>query len=111
MAKHFESASPADLNGESSYLRDTLLVLSAEKDGPGNAAWVLALEEEGLGLSILETENLRVTTDVELALQSESVSDSVLVYLVPSYVLNVELSNAWRSNRLCSFLCLHLASK
>lgn len=51
-----------------SYLRDTLLVLSAEQDSPGNSAGVLALEEEGFGLSILEAEDLRVTTDVELAL-------------------------------------------
>ena len=52
----------------SSYLRDTLLVLSAEKNGPCDAAWVLALEEQGLRLSVLETEDLGVTTDVELAL-------------------------------------------
>jgi hypothetical protein len=51
-----------------SYLRDTLFVLSAEQDSPGNSAGVLALEEEGFGLSILEAEDLRVTTDVELAL-------------------------------------------
>ena len=45
-------------------------MLAAEEDGPGNAAGVLALEEEGLGLSILETEDLAVTTDVKLALFS-----------------------------------------
>lgn len=50
------------------YLRDTLLVLSSEKNSPGNATGVLALEEEGFGLSILEAEDLGVTTDVELAL-------------------------------------------
>jgi hypothetical protein len=50
------------------YLRDTLLVLSSEKDGPCNATGVLALEEEGLGLAILESEDLAVATDVELAL-------------------------------------------
>lgn len=54
--------------GGRSYLRDTLAVLSAEEDGPGDAAGVLALEEEGLGLSILETEDLAVTADEELAL-------------------------------------------
>jgi hypothetical protein len=51
-----------------SYLRDTLLVLSSEKNGPGDATGVLALKEEGLGLAILEAEDLAVTTDVELAL-------------------------------------------
>jgi hypothetical protein len=33
-----------------------------------NLARVLALEEQGLGLSVLEAEDLAVTTDVELAL-------------------------------------------
>jgi len=50
------------------FLRDTLLVLSAEQDSPGNSAGVLALEEEGFGLSILEAEDLGITADVELAL-------------------------------------------
>lgn len=50
------------------YLRDTLSPLSPAKDGPRNAARVLALEEEGLGLSVLETEDLAVRTDEELAL-------------------------------------------
>jgi hypothetical protein len=44
-------------------------VLATEKDGPGNAAGVLALEEEGLGLSALEAEDLAVATDVQLTLQ------------------------------------------
>jgi hypothetical protein len=56
------------LGGGGSYLRDTLAVLSAEEDGPGDAAGVLALEEERLGLSVLETEDLAVTADEELAL-------------------------------------------
>lgn len=43
-------------------------MLSAEEDSPGDSAGILALEEEGLGLAILETEDLGVTTDVELAL-------------------------------------------
>lgn len=43
-------------------------MLPAEEDGPGDTAGVLALEEEGLGLSILETEDLAVTADEELAL-------------------------------------------
>ena len=55
---------------ERPYLRDTLLVLSAEENGPGDAAGVLALEEEGFGLAVLETEDLAVTTDVEFTLFS-----------------------------------------
>jgi len=43
-------------------------VLSAEKNGPCDAAGVLALEEKRLGLAVLETEDLAVSTDVELAL-------------------------------------------
>jgi hypothetical protein len=43
-------------------------VLSAVKDGPGDLAGVLALEEERLGLAVLETEDLAVTTDEKLAL-------------------------------------------
>lgn len=50
------------------YLGDTLLVLSAEEDGPCDAAGVLALEEQGLGLALLETEDLAVATDVDLTL-------------------------------------------
>lgn len=46
------------------YLGDTLLVLSAEENGPCNATRVLALKEEGFGLSILESEDLAITTDV-----------------------------------------------
>ena len=38
------------------------------ESGPVNLARVLALEEQGLGLSVLEAEDLAVTTDVELAL-------------------------------------------
>jgi hypothetical protein len=52
------------------YLRDTLLVLSSEQDGPCNATGVLALQEEGFGLAILESEDLAITTDVELALHT-----------------------------------------
>lgn len=48
--------------------RDTLLVLATVKDGPGYPARVLALEEEGFGLSILEAEDLAVATDVQLTL-------------------------------------------
>ena len=49
-------------------LRDTLPVRSPAQDGPCDAARVLALEEEGLALAILETEDLAVATDEELAL-------------------------------------------
>lgn len=48
--------------------RDTLAVLTTVKDGPGNSARVLALKKEGLGLSILEAEDLAVATDVQLTL-------------------------------------------
>jgi len=50
------------------FLRDTLLVLSSEENGPCDTAGVLALEEKRLGLAVLETEDLAVATDVELAL-------------------------------------------
>lgn len=53
-------------------LRDALLVLPAEEDGPCNPAGVLALEEQALGLAILETEDLAVTADVQLALNMPS---------------------------------------
>ena len=36
--------------------------------GPCDPTWVLALEEEGFGLAVLETEDLAVTADVEFAL-------------------------------------------
>lgn len=48
--------------------RDTLLVLATVQGSPGNAARVLALQEEGLGLSILEAEDLAVATDIQLTL-------------------------------------------
>lgn len=51
-----------------SYLRDTLAMLSAVQDSPGNAARVLALEEERLRLAVEETEDLAVATDVQLTL-------------------------------------------
>lgn len=51
-----------------SYLRDTLAVLSAVEDGPGDTAGVLALQEERLGFAVLESEHLAVATDVELTL-------------------------------------------
>lgn len=42
-----------------------------EKNGPSNAAGVLSLEEQGLRLSVYETEDLGVTTDVEFTLMFE----------------------------------------
>lgn len=50
------------------HLRDTLAVLSSVKLSPGNSSGVLALKEKRLGFAILETEDLAVATDVELAL-------------------------------------------
>ena len=58
--------------GEKPYLRDALLVLSPEEDGPGNTAGVLALEEQRFGFAILESEDFAVTTNVELALYTKS---------------------------------------
>jgi hypothetical protein len=46
--------------------------LPSEEDSPSNSAGVLALEEQALGLAILETEDLAVTTDVQLALNMAS---------------------------------------
>lgn len=43
-------------------------MLTAEENGPGYPARVLALEEKGFGLSILEAEDLAVATDVKLTL-------------------------------------------
>lgn len=41
---------------------------SSVQNGPCYSSRVLALKEEGLGLAILEAEDLAVTADVELAL-------------------------------------------
>jgi hypothetical protein len=51
-----------------SYLRDTFLVHAAVEHGPGYSSRVLALQEKGLGLAILEAEDLAVAADVEFAL-------------------------------------------
>ena len=59
-------------SGAGSYLRDSLAVLPAEEDSPGDATGVLALEEKRLGFAILETEGLAVATDEELTLQSRT---------------------------------------
>lgn len=54
--------------GDIAYLRDTLAVLSAVENSPGDAAGVLALQEERLGLAVLEPEDLAVAADVEFTL-------------------------------------------
>lgn len=66
--------------GIESYLSDSLAVLATVQDSPGNATGVLALEEEGLGFAVLETEDLGVSTDVELTLHFEN-RVSISVYL------------------------------
>lgn len=43
-------------------------MLSPVQDSPRDAAGVLALQEQGLRLAVLETEDLGVTTDEELTL-------------------------------------------
>jgi hypothetical protein len=58
----------AECAGAATNLRDSLLVLPAEEDRPGNPAGVLALKEQALGLAVLESEDLGVTADVQLAL-------------------------------------------
>jgi hypothetical protein len=55
--------------GGTTDLRDTLAVLATEENSPCDAAGVLALEEQRLGLSVLETEDLAVTTDEQLTLK------------------------------------------
>jgi len=54
--------------GAVTNLVDTLLVLAAEENSPGNPSGVLALEEERLGLPVHEAEDLGVTTNKELSL-------------------------------------------
>lgn len=49
-------------------LRDTLLVLATVQNSPSDPAGVLALEEERLGLAVLEAEDLGVPADVDLTL-------------------------------------------
>jgi hypothetical protein len=52
-------------------------VLSSVKDGPGDAAGVLSLQEQRLRLALLEAEDLAVTTDKELTLLSKSSQSSI----------------------------------
>lgn len=65
-------------------LRDTLLVLPSVECRPRDLTRVLALEEERLGLAILESENLAVTADIELALYNPSAYASIDVPAPPS---------------------------
>lgn len=53
------------------HFGDTLFVLSAIESCPCNPARVLALQEERFGLATLETEDLAVTTNVKLPLQTK----------------------------------------
>lgn len=48
--------------------RNTLLVLTTVQNSPCYPARVLALQEKGLGFSVLEAEDLAVAADVQLAL-------------------------------------------
>ena len=64
------------------------------ESGPVDLARVLALEEKGLGLAVLEAEDLAVTADVELAL------------LIPS--ANVRLGSGIPLSSATSSLC-HVA--
>ena len=65
-----------------SYLSDTLAVLATEEDSPGDAARVLSLQEQRLGLAILESEGLAVATDVQLTLQLQNRQHiHILLYL------------------------------
>jgi hypothetical protein len=50
------------------FLRDTLAVLATVQDSPGDATGVLSLQEQRLGLAVLESEDLAVTTDIDLTL-------------------------------------------
>lgn len=85
-----------------SYLRDTLAVLAAEKDGPGDAAGVLALEEERLGLAVLEAEDLAVATDVDLTLYSKRKSMSAVCAWFPKFFVCVMVMPLCRSRAMSS---------
>lgn len=65
-------------------------MLSSEKDCPGDAAGIFALEKEGFCLAILEAEDLAVTTDVKLALfilvSRTSLFPSILSSAPPIYL-------------------------
>ena len=69
-------------------------MLSAEEDGPCDAAGVLALEEQGLGLAVLETEDLAVAADVDLTLQHVKLS---------AFLYKPEMCALPLGRRVCSF--------
>lgn len=56
------------IRNDETYLGNALLVLPPIERCPCDPTWVLALEEEGLGLAVLEAEDLAVAADVEFAL-------------------------------------------
>ena len=63
---------PGELRiAKSTDLRNALLVLPSVEGRPSDPTRVLALEEEGLGLAVLESEDLAVAADVELALNNK----------------------------------------
>ena len=62
------------------YLRDALLVVPPIERGPCDSTWVLALEEEGLGLAVLEAEDLAVAADVEFALSDIRIMSAVCAF-------------------------------
>ncbi len=74
------------------YLRNTLPVLSPVEDGPGDAAWVLALQEEGLAFAILEPEDLAVAADVELTLRERPSSASRLSFAFCPVAVNAAIA-------------------
>ena len=76
-----------------SYLSDTLLVLASVERGPGDLSRVLALEEKRLALAVLEAENLRVATDVELALCNKRMS---ALHLHPDVLSQLNFSSFHR---------------
>lgn len=51
-------------------------MLSSVEGGPCYPSGVLALEEEGFGFAVLETEDFAVAADVELALEEDTVAIS-----------------------------------
>lgn len=51
---------------------------SSVERGPGYSSRVLALQKEGFGLAILESEDLAVTADVELALFQFNITSAML---------------------------------
>lgn len=68
VSKSSRSRIRCEMLGVGAYLRDTLSPLATAENGPRNLAGVLALEEERLRLAVLETEDLAVRADEDLAL-------------------------------------------